>query len=246
MDVVPIVYVIAAQVAFFIVMAVVLKRLILSDTMNAVQKLRQVEVEVSRKEDTIRKRMEENEQEFARKTAAAEEEFRKAHEASEKELARTRETLVAESKKERDRIIAEAEKHKDRMKQELLRDVNKQSVEYAANVFELVFSEQISADLNRSFIEELLAALEEVDSESIAIESDNMEFTSSHPLDDDIRQKIADVISRKFNLKVQIKEQVDPSLIAGLRIKLGGLEIDGSLRNRFNEAIEAVKKRQGF
>ena len=42
----------------FAVMVLVLKRLLLSDTMKAVNKLRQVEVEVGKKEEAIRRRLE--------------------------------------------------------------------------------------------------------------------------------------------------------------------------------------------
>jgi F0F1-type ATP synthase delta subunit len=35
---------------------------------------------------------------------------------------------------------------------------------------------------------------------------------------------------------------VDDSLLAGLVLKMGSLEIDGSLRNRYQEAVQEVKK----
>lgn len=231
-----------AQIVLFVVFLVALRRLILSDTMKAVKKLRQVEVEVGRKEEEIRRRMEENEQEVVRKTAAAQEEFRKARDASEKELGQMREKLTEESKRERDRIIAEAEKHKERLKNELMRETDKQAVIYAGSVFELVFSEKIGGILNRGFVDELLGALEEVDAGAIAIEADKAEFVSSHPLDEEQRTRIRDVIARKFQVQVDVHEKVDATLLAGLKIKLGGLEIDGSLLNRFHEAMEEVKK----
>jgi F0F1-type ATP synthase membrane subunit b/b' len=241
----PWIQILVIQAIFFIVVVVVLKRILLSDTMQAVQKVRRVEAEVSKKEEAIRRRMEENEQEFARKTAEAQEEARKAREASEKELVSLRASLLEESKKERDRIIADAEKHKERMRQELLRDVDNKAVEYAGAVFELVFSEQIGASLNQSFIDELLAALEDVDGDSIAVEAREAEFVASHALTPEQRARITDIVGRKFHIRIEVKEVVDPTLIAGLKIKLGSLEIDGSLLNRFREAIEEVRKKGG-
>jgi len=242
---VPIGVLVAVQVAVFAVLAFVLKRLVLSDTLKAVAQLRQVESEVGRKEEAMRRRMEENEREFQRKTEAAQEEFKKAKEAAEKELARTRASLVEESKKERDRIIAEAEKHKERLRQELLREADKQAVDYAVQMFTMVFSDRMNEELNRGFVEELLAALEEVDGDSISIEGETVELTASHPLPDDLRARVADLLGRKFKITAAAPERVDAELIAGIKIKLGSLEIDGSLRNRMLEAVEEARKQRG-
>lgn len=242
---VPIGVLVIVQVVVFAVLAFVLKRLVLSDTLKAVAQLRQVEAEVGHKEEAMRRRIEENEREFQRKNLEAQEESRKAHEAAEKELAKTRAALIEESKKERDRIIAEAEKHKDRLRQELLREADKQSVEYAVQMFAMVFSDRISADLNRGFVEELLVALEEVDEDSISVDAESVELTASHPLADDLRERTRDLLQRKFHVKTAIQEKVDSDLIAGIKIKLGSLEIDGSLRNRMGEAIEEARKQRG-
>jgi F0F1-type ATP synthase membrane subunit b/b' len=242
---VPIGVLVIVQVAVFAVLAFVLKRLVLNDTLKAVAQLRQVEAEVGHKEEAMRRRLEENEREFQRKNSEAQEEARKAREASEKEMAKTRANLVEESKKERDRIIAEAEKHKDRLRQELLREADKQSVDYAVQMFALVFSDRISADLNRGFVEELLAALEEVDGDSISVDSGAVELVASHRLADDMRERVNELLRRKFHVESVARERVDPELIAGIKIKLGSLEIDGTLRNKMGEAIEEARKQRG-
>ena len=242
---VPIGVMVVVQVVLFAILALVLRRVVLSDTLKAVAQLRQVESEVGRKEEAMRRRLEENEQDFQRKTAEVQEEFRKARETAEKELAKARANLVEESKKERDRIIAEAEKHKDRLRQELLREADKQAVDYAIQIFGMVFSDRVNGELNRGFVEELLAALEEVDGDSISVDASAVELTASHPLADDLREQVCGLLRRKFRVESAIREQVDPNLIAGIKIKLGSLEIDGSLRNRMSEAIEEARKQRG-
>lgn len=242
---VPIGVLLIVQIVMFAVLAFVLKRLVLNDTLKAVAQLRQVEAEVGHKEEAMRRRIEENEREFQRKSAEAQEEARKAREAAEKELAKTRASLLEESKKERDRIIAEAEKHKDRMRQELLREADKQSVEYALQMFAMVFSDRISADLNRGFVEELLAALEEVDGDSISVDASAVEVTASHAMAPDLREQVGDLLRRKFRIESKFQEKVDPALIAGIKVKLGSLEIDGTLRNRMGEAVEEARKLRG-
>lgn len=241
----PVINIIVAQAVFFAVIVVVLKRLLLNDTMKAVRKLRQVEIDVGKKEEAMRRRLEENEREFAQKSAAAQEEMRKAKEAAERDLARMRESLYEEAKKERDRLIGDAEKNKERMRQELLREADKQAVAYASEVFGLVFSDEVACVLNRAFVDELLGALDEVDSDSIAVDATDSDITAAVKLPDDQRERLQEIIARKFNSQVAIKEKVDAGLIAGLKIKLGTLEIDGSLQNRFHEAVEELQKKRG-
>ena len=241
----PVISIFIAQAVFFAVIVIVLKRLLVSDTMKAVRKLGQVEIEIGKKEEAMRRRLEETEREFVQKTALAHEEARKTKEAAERELASTRETLFGEAKKERDRLISDAEKNKERMRQELLRDADKHAVAYASNVFGLVFGDDVAAVLNRAFVDELLNALDEIDSESISVTASESEIVAAVALPEDQRTRLQDIVANKFKQTIAIKERLDPSLIAGLKIKLGSLEIDGSLLNRFNEAIEELQKKRG-
>ena len=80
-----------------------------------------------------------------------------------------------------------------------------------------------------------------MDAGSITISAPAIEVICSHPLEAEHRTRLKEIVLRKFDVKLDIRETVDPSLIAGVKIKLGSLEIDGSLKNRFNEAIDQLK-----
>lgn len=235
-------YLVAIQVVVCVAMLFVLKRLLLRDTLQAVNRLREAEAEMGKKEEAIRRKTEEHENEFRRKSAEAQEALARAREASEKESAHLRETLTEEAKKERDRILAEATRSKDKMRQELVQELDGRAMEYAGQLYELVFSKEIGDALNRVFLDELLSALEEVDGSSITVEAAETDIESSHPLDAPQKERLSDIIGRKFDLHVPIKERVSPGLLAGVKIKLGSLEIDGSLQNRFREAVEELKR----
>ena len=65
---------------------VLIRRLLLGDTMKAVEKINQVEAEVRKKEESIRQEIEQHEKDFLQKKAEAEEALQKQKEQSEKEL----------------------------------------------------------------------------------------------------------------------------------------------------------------
>lgn len=61
------------------------------------------------------------------------------------------------------------------------------------------------------------------------------ELVSAVPLDAGTVTTIAQAISKKLNKTVRLKEKVDPTLIAGLRVTVGGTTFDGSVRTKLNK-----------
>jgi F0F1-type ATP synthase delta subunit len=238
------VYLVIAQVVVFGLMVVGLRQLLLRDTLAATNRLRDAEAELGKKEETLRHKLEETEAEYRRKSAETQETLTRERETAEREVARLRDTMLDEAKKERDRLLGDAQRNKEKQRQELMLELDSKSIDYAGSVFELVFSEEIGSTLNAAFLQELLAAMEEMDATSINVEAGEVEIESSHALEPDQKERIRDLVARKFNVQLDIKEKVNPKLIAGLKLKLGSLEIDGSLQNRFREAVEELKRQR--
>ena len=220
----------------------IIRKLLLSDTAQAVNRIKQVETEVRKKEEAIRREIEEHEKEFTRKKAEAEEDLQRRKEESEKEVARMRDQVLAEARKEADRLIDQAKKNEEKLRKQIAQDMEEKAVDYGIQVFKLVFSEKMNEHLNKTFIDELLDALGEVDSTSITVDASDAQFTSSHPMLPEQKERLEKVLAEKFNASIKVNEKVQKDLIAGLVFKLGSLEIDGSLTNRLQEAAVEMKK----
>jgi F-type H+-transporting ATPase subunit delta len=67
------------------------------------------------------------------------------------------------------------------------------------------------------------------------------ELVSAIPLDAGTVSTIAQAISKKMNKTVRLKEKVDPSLIAGLRVTVGGTTFDGSVRTKLNQVKDSFQ-----
>jgi F0F1-type ATP synthase membrane subunit b/b' len=197
---------------------------------------------LGKKEDIIRKRIEETENEFRRKAAESQDALSHAKEDLEKELGRTRETLMEEAKRERDRIMEEANRNKERMRMELARDMESKTLDNTGRICEMAFSDEMGHRVDQAFIDELLDALEEMDSSSLTIAAEAVNVECSRPLSPATKERIQDMVSRKFAVSLEVRETVHPELMAGIRMKLGSLEIDGSLQNRFREAVDQIKQ----
>lgn len=238
----PLVTILVAQLVVFIVVVVVLKKMLLSDTMNAVKRMKSAEGDLAKKEESMRQKMDAHEQEILRKKAEAEEEVQRQREAGEQDIARMRERMKTEAKAEADRIISDAQLNKDKLRDQLMRETSGKAVEYAGELFKLVIGKTASDKISMAFVDELISGLEEVDGASIHIDANEAEFIASHKLDPGQKARLEKLIEEKFDIKLQIQEKVDEKLLGGLIIKLGSLEIDGSLLSRYKEGVEQIKK----
>ncbi len=239
---VPLVTIVVAQLAFFAVVVIVLRKMLLSDTMNAVKRMKSAEGDLAKKEEAMRQRMAEHEREFAKRKAEAEEELERRREVSEQDVTRMKERMRSEAKAEADKIISEAQLNKEKIREQLVRELDGKAVEFAGDLFKLVVSKSVTEKLNQAFVEELIVALEEVDEASVHVEADEAEFTASHSLDPAQKAKLERLLAEKFGVEVKIDEKIDESLLGGLVIKLGSLEIDGSLLNRYREGVSEIGK----
>lgn len=234
--------IVLAHICVLIVIVFIIRRLLLSDTMEAVNRIRQVESEVRKKEEGIRQEIAEHEKEFERRRTESEEALQRRREESEREVAALREQALTDAKKEGDAIIAQARRNEARLREQLVRDAEEQAVELGTKIVDLVFSEKMTESLNRQFTDELLDALQQVDSASITIDAGSSEFVASRPIEPRQKERLRSIVSEKFGVEAEINETVDASLLAGLKLKLGSLEIDGSLKNRLGEAAAELKK----
>jgi F0F1-type ATP synthase membrane subunit b/b' len=221
---------------------VVIKRLLLNDTMRAVKRIQAVEAEVRKKEEGIRREIKEHEKAFARQKLEAEEQLQRHKAQTEKELTRMRDQMLTDARKESDRILEQAHKGEEKLRQKIALEMETKAVDYAGQVFKLVFGERVDAEVNKQFNEELLDALEEIDGDSITIDTAEGEVKTSQAMDVEQKRRLEGLLSEKFGHDIQLVERVDADLLSGLVLTLGSLEIDGSLRSRFDEAVQELIK----
>ena len=93
------IYLVLFQVAVFVALVLGIKHFLLQNTLRVAAKLRDAEADLSRKEEAVRKRIEDNEAEFRRKSAESQDALVRARETMEKEVSKSRDTLLEELKK---------------------------------------------------------------------------------------------------------------------------------------------------
>lgn len=79
--------------------------------------------------------------------------------------------------------------------------------------------------------------------ERVAAEEGRLEVeaVTAVPLPDDLRERIVEEIARKTGRSVELTESVDPEIVGGLVLRIGGAVVDGSVRHRIEELRAAMQ-----
>ena len=68
------------------------------------------------------------------------------------------------------------------------------------------------------------------------------ELVSSKKLDNSQIEKIKEEMTKDFNSKINLSYKVDESLLAGVKIKIGSIMIDNSLKNKLMKMKNSMKE----
>jgi len=234
--------IIVIHIVALLVLVVFIRMIIIGHARKATKQVKHVESEVRKKEEDIKREISEHEKDFNEKKAESDRQLQMQRDESKREAARLKEQSVAEAKKESHKIIEQAHKNEQKIRDQIARQMEEKTVEYGGQVFKLVFSDLMTGAINEQFIKELIDALDEIEKGSIVVDSPEASVVTSHPMEDAQKKRLESVLRDKFNADATISETTDETLLGGLILKMGSLEIDGSLKNRYKEAVEEVKK----
>jgi ATP synthase F1 delta subunit len=68
-----------------------------------------------------------------------------------------------------------------------------------------------------------------------------VEAVTAVPLPDDLRQKIVERVRSTTGATVELTESVDPDIVGGLVLRVGGTVVDGSVRHRIEELRQTLR-----
>jgi F-type H+-transporting ATPase subunit delta len=66
------------------------------------------------------------------------------------------------------------------------------------------------------------------------------EVTSAVPLDDDQQRRLAEALSNATRKRIEVRVNVDPSILGGIVARIGDIVIDGSVRHRLDQLKEKL------
>jgi F-type H+-transporting ATPase subunit b len=233
----------ALEVVNFLVLVWILRHFFLKPIASIIAKRRQatqtVLEEAKRKETAAQslkagyeKRLAEwnAERDAARRTL--EDELEKARAAG---LARFREELAAEQEKAKAQQARETQRRRSGEQQEALAV----AMRFSGKLLGRVASPEVEARLIRATLEDLRKLKPEQLAQSGNGTGDSVRVASAFPLPEEARKAVSDALKPLIADDTRVQFDVDESLLAGLRIRIGALLIDANLADELRFFTES-------
>ncbi len=234
--------IVLVHVVILVVLVLGIRLVLRATASKAVARVRQVEEEVRKQEEELHREKDRLERELADRKAESERQIEALRDEAKREAVHAKEKALSEAKKDAQKIIDQAKANEKKLREQIEREMEDKAVDYGGQIFKLVFSDLVNAELNQIFTGELVDALNEIEPGSITVDTGEALISTSHTLSEETRSRLEKVLREKFHEKAEIRETIDEELMSGIVLKMGSLEIDGSLRNRYQEAVREVQK----
>lgn len=233
------------QIATFVMLVLVLRKLLYSETARALKRLQQLNRENEIKSEELHEKNEEAQKRYLQRVREAEEEIRKMKETAQVEAKQFKEKFIEEAKKESEKIILTAQKNKEALRLEIAREMEVKAIDFAGELLKEALPKEAVKKIHTGLVEEIILGIKELDMERIEEGITNVQVICAYALDVKEKKQIEDILSERTNKRFEIKEQVEDELIAGIIIKIGNLVLDASIANRLEEARQKSKRNIG-
>ncbi|MGD9015189.1 MAG: F0F1 ATP synthase subunit delta [Candidatus Omnitrophota bacterium] len=235
-----IVSLIILQVFIFTGLVFSLRKILNRNVVSATSHLEQMSAEYAKKEEQVRKQLEDAQRQSKEIIADAQRDARQQRESMVNQMQAERDKVLNQANQKAEEIIQQA----DRTRQNLIADINKQIEEKALQqAVELVgqaLPEHICREIHHYWLKEIISSsFEQLDRLHIPKDTQQARVVSAFALTPEQRDALKAKIKEKLGRAMELKEEIDSSVIAGLIVHIGSLVLDGSLRFKIKEAASA-------
>jgi len=231
----------AIQIVTFIAIIFLLRFLFSRHLKTALDRLNTLHEENLSKEEELNEELKRAKEESKAEVERGKEEAELIIEEAKSGARRTRLALEEEAKAHAEKIVAEGKVEAEKLKVSLAKDIQNQSVELASRMISELLIEADKVALQYQFANEIIEEVSRLPKEQFNVQAKDIKVTSSYPLLDRQRDELKKVLGEKLGGTPEIKEQIDPKLIGGLILNIGGMVIDGTLRNKLQRIIPHLK-----
>lgn len=235
-------WLILLQIVIFGVLVLFLRVILTRNVSNATSHLNELNEECSQKLDEAKKKLESAEQHYNETVLNAKMDAEKAKAMILKETQEAKDAVLNDARRESQDILDKAHKSGEALFREFDEKLEKKSMEAACDVVKKILPELITKELHQKWVEELFKhGLNELERLHLPEGLNEAEVISAYKLEPEQRLALQKKIREKFSRELRFREEVDPGLIAGLRVKLGSVVIDGSMKFKIEEMARHAK-----
>jgi F-type H+-transporting ATPase subunit b len=232
------------QAVVFVIVIIVLKRILYSDTRSALNRLKEMDEENRKREGELKKKEEELEKEHQEKLRQAEEEIKRLKQEAGKEAEKTKQEILDKAEEKSRQIIKAAYSSKETMQEEIAEELKKDAIEFCCALISQAFTAKQLSQLQQGLIEDVIRQIESLNPGDLCSCPEKGELIFNYPLTENEKTDIMKGLSKKASREISLKEEKDAGLIAGVIVRMGNLVIDGTILGALQEAAEGLKNQK--
>jgi len=237
----PVWQLVVIQVATFAALLLALRALFSRNLNRALKRLQTLHEETMVKEAQLKEELQRAQQERAAEVERGRQEAAAVLDAAKREAQAVRANAETQAKQESQRIVARGREELERLRAHLASEIENDALHLSTEMIRYTFTEDGKAEFHRHLIDGLITEISRLEKDRFSVHAEMASVTSSFPLTDHEKQRLRRVLSEKLGGDVGLTEHLDPELITGLVVQIGGLVIDGSLKNKLRKAIPFLR-----
>lgn len=224
------------QVFIFVGLIFMFRRIMTKNVISATRHIEELNQDYAKKEQEINRQLEEAKLKSQEIICKAQEEAERLKTQTIKEVESERDKIVGQARTQSTEIIQQADKSRQSLLLEIEERIDKEAINKACQLIQDTLPEQFKENVHLHWVEELIengfSSLERL---RIPQDLQEVKVICAFPLNAEQRKNLLKKLKDVFVREVTLKEEVDPKVVAGLIISIGGLVLDGSLRNKIKE-----------
>ncbi len=209
---------------------------------HATAHLTELNQDYTQKLDEAKKRLQEAERYYDESILKAKTDAEKLRGQILKEARAEEETVLGASRKQSTDIVEQAHRAREAIVKEMDEKVEERAVVRACELVQEILPGEISRELHDKWFAELSKnGFEALKRLNLPPDLEEGQVLTAFPLTPEQKTLLEKKIKSEIGRPVRLVEKKDPGLIAGIRILIGGVAIDGSLKFKIEETMRHAR-----
>jgi len=224
------------QLIVFAALVVVLKRVLTKNIVSATGHLDELNQDYLKKEEDLKRRIEEAAQKSDEMIRKAEEEAGTIRKKSAEAARAESENMILQARAKGDEIMKQAEKSRQTLLEEMGQRITVGAIDKATELIQNTLPQKLREDAHAEWVADLMEeGLAQLKNARLEQDVREIKVVSAFSLGDELYKALSKKLRSILGTDLPIKEEVDPQIVAGMVIHIGSLVLDGSLKNKIQE-----------
>lgn len=205
------------------------------DLTQALKRVTQQEQALQEKADILEQRLTQMERDYQAKLKVAQQEAERIIEDAKQQAMNIRTAAIEEAKHRARHLLLEAEQSRTQLKSDVAQELNGQAIQRTCESLRTLLPSAELLALHTTLTTELLRALPQLDVAPFRDAIDRIDVVSAQALTPPQSHQLAQWAMTTLGTQIAVEVRIDPTLVAGLVVRLGPTVVDNSLANRLGQ-----------